>query len=353
MKLLMVGPDRTKDKSGGVVTVIESLVENMHSNVSVMRVVTMHPVGFIKRLMIYSHALFLIFKNSFKKNKIIAHIHMASNTSFYRKSLIIMILKMFKIPTVLHLHGAEFHLFYDKSNVVMKKYIKWIFSLTDRTVLLSNSWQQWYVDTINTNKSSVVYNGVRDYYDDKSLLLAKRENVVLFLGRLGERKGIYDLLTAFKEVVENIPDAILKIGGDGEIEKSKDLAKEFGIENNVEFLGWVNEEEKYTLLNQSKIYILPSYNEGLPMGLLEAMSAGLAVVSTDVGGIPEVISDKKNGLLVKAGNQKQIAESIIALLNDAKLSHDLGIEARKSFLKDFNSVSMTQQFERIYDELLK
>jgi len=352
-EILIIGPDRTKTVSGGIVTVIDSMMEEYSDRFLQNRIVTMRIVNPVSRLYIYLHAITQILLSSVNSNNKIAHIHISTGWSTYRKSFLVMLLKVIKIPMVIHIHGSGYHIFYEKSNTYMQKYIRWIFSLTDRTILLSDSWQEWYINTINTNKSSVIYNGVRDYYDNKSLALAKRKNEILFLGRLGERKGIYDLLYAFQKVVQKIPDAILKVGGDGELDKAKYLTNELNLNKNVDFLGWVNEEEKYKLLNNAKVYILPSYNEGLPMGLLEGMSAGLAVISTDVGGIPEAVQNEKNGLLIKAGNKVQIANSLIKVLSSDQLLEQLGKNARESFLKDFNSKTMTKKAEDIYDEILK
>lgn len=348
----MIGPGASEKASGGVVSVIDSISSKLNQDYIVTKIITMRPVGMMKRLFIYLHALLSILKSLMNPNKKIAHIHMASRFSFYRKSLIIIILKTFKIPILIHLHGAQFHLFYDSLNPIMKRYLKWIFSLSDKTILLSYSWQKWFQKTINTSDSTVVYNGVNDYYNASALPLDQRNNVVLFLGRLGERKGIYDLLKAFKIVMDTIPDAVLKIGGDGEIEKCKKFAIDFNIEKNVEFLGWVGEEQKYRLINESKVYILPSYNEGLPMGILEAMSAGIVVIASDVGGIPEAIENDTNGIIIKAGNVQQIAERIIDILQNVNQVIELGAQARISYLNNFNIVDITKKIEEAYEEFV-
>jgi len=352
--ILMIGPGATKNISGGIVTVIENLIEKSSKKFQIIRIITMRPTAFIDRLYIYLNAIFsLIYQILFTKNKKLGHIHMASKTSFYRKSLLIILLKIFNIPIIIHLHGGGYHKFFENSPKIIQNYIKWIFGLTKKTVLLSYSWKSWYIKTINMNESSVVYNGVKDYLLTEASLLTNRDNEILFLGRLNSSKGVYDLLSAFKEVVQKIPNAILKLAGDGEVDIIKKYAREIGISQNVQFLGWVHETEKRILLNHSKIYILPSYNEGLPMGVLEAMSAGLVVISTNVGGIPEVIQNQKNGLLITPGDIQALQENIINVLSDPNLVLKLGNNARKSYLENFNSSTMTKKFEVIYDELIK
>ncbi len=352
LEVLIIGPGSSKSESGGVVSVIENLIENLDSKYKITRIITMRPVGIFNRLILYVNSFYLIFKSKLNKNNKIAHMHMASRFSFYRKSLIVLVLKVLQIPSILHLHGAEFHIFFsEESSLIKKKYIKWIFGLSNKVILLTHSWDEWYKNSICEKNSTVIYNGTGNYYHKASIPIEQRDNIVLFLGRLGKRKGIYDLLNAFKDVLSKIPNAQLKIGGDGEVDLCKKLAKELNISSNVSFLGWVGEEEKGKLLNEAKIYILPSYNEGLPMGVLEAMSAGIGIITTPVGGIPEAIENNKNGILVKEGSVEEIADAIISILSDSDKNTTLGLEAKKTYHEKFEIKKVAIQVERIYDGL--
>ena len=130
---------------------------------------------------------------------------------------------------------------------------------------------------------------------------------LLFLGLLGKNKGIYDLLECIRDhKVEFQGKLKLYIGGNGEIEHVKQLIKEYGIADIVIFEGWVSGDKKIELLNKSDAYILPSYKEGLPISILEAMSYGMPIISTPVGGIPEIVSNGENGYLVEPGNKEDI-----------------------------------------------
>ena len=100
------------------------------------------------------------------------------------------------------------------------------------------------------------------------------------------------------------------IGGNGEIQRLKELINKHNIEDIVEFLGWISSMEKAIILNSTDVYILPSYNEGLPISILESMSYGKAIISTNVGGIPEIVRNKENGLLINPGELKQMEQAI-------------------------------------------
>jgi len=350
----MIGPGASKVASGGIVTVINNLKSSFNENDMVIEhIVTMQPASKLKRIVLYFNAIFLVLLNLFSSGKKIAHIHVSARTSFYRKSTFVMLLRLFRVPVIIHLHSGEFDIFYEKELCpLMKKYVKWIYSLADRVILLTDGWDKWFIDTINTGNSIVLYNGVSNYYDTTSVPLDKRDNIILFLGRLSEKKGIYDLLYALKDVLKDCPDAILKVCGDGELDKCKLLAKELNIDQNINFLGWVNEEEKFNLLNQSKVYILPSYFEALPMSILEAMSAGIGIIATKVGGIPEIVIQDKNGLLIENAANNTIYKSIIYLLNNPSNLVRLGDNAKDSFSKNFDINTIVAQLKKIYSDVL-
>lgn len=348
----MIGPGASKHSSGGIVTVIDNTMQNLDKDLNVIHIVTMRPTSAMKRVWQYFLALYKILINLIKRGPKIAHIHMSSYTSFYRKSTIIMLLKLFRVPIIIHSHSGEVDIFFENLSSPMKRYVKWIFSLVDKAIFLTQGWNNWYHEKIGIDNSMVIYNGVQDYHDSNSLPLTNRENTILFLGRLTKDKGIYDLLSAFEIVLRSIPAAQLKICGDGEMDKCIETSVNLGIDKQVDFLGWVGEDEKYRLLNESKIYLLPSYFEALPMGLLEAMSAGLASVSSSIGGIPEVIENDRNGFLVEVGKIDEISDSIISLFeNPEKISH-IGEEARRSYLNKFNILNITHKIEDLYIELL-
>ena len=132
---------------------------------------------------------------------------------------------------------------------------------------------------------------------------------ILYSGRIGQRKGAFDLIEAWRKIgLKNKERAELIIIGDGKIEEARKMVDEYGLEESCKVLGWVSEEEKNTILASSKIFILPSFNEGLPMSLLEAMSYALAPIITPVGGIPNIIEEGVNGSFVTPATQILLLE---------------------------------------------
>jgi len=161
--------------------------------------------------------------------------------------------------------------------------------------------------------------------DDFSPTLENRPEVpsaggtVLFLGAFGKRKGVYDLLDAIPAVAAARREVLFEMGGDQEVAEVRGLVDEKGIERNVRMLGWVSGDDKLAAFTRAHIYVLPSYHEGLPIGVLEAMAAGLPVVTTPVGGIPEVVRDGVNGIIISPGDVRALSAAVLRLLEDAEL----------------------------------
>jgi glycosyltransferase involved in cell wall biosynthesis len=137
----------------------------------------------------------------------------------------------------------------------------------------------------------------------------------LHLGRLGKRKGGYDLMNAFAALPESVrARARLVLAGDGDVEGMKKLAAPFG--DRVRVLSWIDAHERDRLLAESDVFVLPSYAEGVPMSLLEAMAAGLPCITTPVGGIPDVFTHGAEGLLVPPGDAGQLRAAMSTFIGD-------------------------------------
>ena len=129
------------------------------------------------------------------------------------------------------------------------------------------------------------------------------------------------------------------------------LAKELGIYNLVDILGWVEGAEKERLLADATVYVLPSYVEGLPMGILEAMAAGLPVIATDVGGIPDAVENGIEGILVQPGDVSAITDAIRMLLSQPGLRARMGKAGRQKVLDSFIPERVLPRLEQIYRDL--
>jgi glycosyltransferase involved in cell wall biosynthesis len=128
-------------------------------------------------------------------------------------------------------------------------------------------------------------------------------------------------------------------------------AAELGISDSVDFLGWVDGELKLKLLRDADVFVLPSYNEGLPMSVLEAMSWAKPVIATRVGGIPELITTGTNGILIDAGDQEQLSSALLRLGHDAEYRASIGLAARQHIEGQFSDVAVLPRLENVYRQV--
>jgi glycosyltransferase involved in cell wall biosynthesis len=142
---------------------------------------------------------------------------------------------------------------------------------------------------------------------------------IVFLGRLGPRKGVPELLTALASSQLRNRAWRATLAGDGDVDTYLALAAELGLDGRIVFPGWVDTEAVVHLLAEAHMLVLPSHAEGLPMSVLEAFAAGVPVVCTPVGGLPEVVVDGENGLLVSPGDAASLERAILGLLEDEPL----------------------------------
>lgn len=277
----------------------------------------------------------------------LVHVHLSSRASFWRKSGFLAVAWLLRVPYLIHLHGSEFQIFYEReSGRTVQRLVSFFFDRAACVIVLSAHWREW-VQGMSANPRVVpIYNPV--VFERRPPSASRTPGVVLFLGRLGKRKGSYDLLEAVRRLSPRFPQLKVLLGGDGEVEQVRARAAELGISNHVELLGWVDGARKQQLLAQASVYALPSYNEGLPMSVLEAMSAGLAVVSTKVGGIPEAVRDGQEGLLIEAGDVDALTDALGLMLADPARTARMGEAARERVDRVFSADRLVPEVEAIY-----
>ena len=159
------------------------------------------------------------------------------------------------------------------------------------------------------------------------------------------------LLRASREVLERFPETKIVFGGDGEVEKNKQLAEELGIADRCEFHGWVTGDEREALFERAAVYCLPSKNEGLPMSVLEAMARGIPAIATAVGGVPRAIEDGVSGFLIGVDDEGALSERLSALLAAPGLRTEMGLVGRKQIERRFGIRKSVSQVEGIYEAL--
>ncbi|PKQ63106.1 hypothetical protein BZG02_10090 [Labilibaculum filiforme] len=281
----------------------------------------------------------------------IVHIHGASKGSFYRKYILFSVVhKLFNKKIIYHIHGGGFRDFYLESSVFIQKRIRYVIQSADVVICLSEKWKHFFSSAFHTKRVVILNNMIIPPVIPNKIVLNDKLQL-LFLGLIGDNKGIFDLL---KTISMNKTDfegrLILKIAGNGEVARLKNAISKYKLENIVKFEGWVDAGQKDQLLRSSHIFILPSYKEGLPLSILEAMSYSLPIIASNAGGIPDLLYKYKNGILLDAGNKLEIKKAILKLLNDHSLIQTYSERSTKGAV-DFYPESVLKTLFSIYHEL--
>jgi glycosyltransferase involved in cell wall biosynthesis len=186
---------------------------------------------------------------------------------------------------------------------------------------------------------------------DTGARAARARRVVSTVANLRPGKGHDVLLKAAAHVVRRIPDVMFQIVGDGpRREELERLASTLRISAQVQFLG--HRDDVPEVLRESDVFAFPSFMEASPNAVLEAMAAGLPIVATRVGGIPEVIEHEQGGLLVPPGDERSLAAAIVRVIERPALAAQFGDAARQVAESRFSFVRMVGEFQQLYfDEL--
>ena len=324
IRILMFGPDL--NATGGIASVVNNwIASGLKDYIDLRYISTIDYNGDGQKCRKIFNALraYYIYLFINKSEYDLVHLHLASRMSFYRKLIIFIIAKLKRDKIIVHLHGAEFEKFYFSGYKLRKSLIKWIFNSSSIVIVLSTQWEKFVQRICQSAEICILYNGANPDLFIPFKRVSKRINI-LFMGELGSRKGTYDLVQAFSEVHNKIPKSNLILGGDGEIFEMKKIINQLGIQERVEVKGWLSGKEKIDAFREADIYVLPSYNEGLPVSVLEAMAAGLPIISTPVGGTPEAVLSGENGILLDPGDIYQLGNALVKLCNEHELRKSMG-----------------------------
>ena len=342
-KVLYIGPD-IKGR-GGIASVLasyEKMIPNFHYISSNSRKGTMMGVFALMKLML------LLPYFCYLKGIKIVHIHGASRKSFVRKSIIIRFAKLMRRKVIFHCHGGEF-----KSYVaeVGESKVLNVLSKCDAIVVLSQKWVDYFKGDLGQKNVFVINNIVEPAQLFDENLKPTKELKLLFLGAISNNKGIFDLLDVIAtNKAEFIGRIKLYIGGNGEVERLQSIISQTQLGEVVEYVGWVTGEDKNRLLKDCDIVMLPSYIEGLPITLLEAMAYAKPSITTNVGGIPEIIESGKNGVIITPGDKDALYDAIRLFVDNPKLIAEYGAEGL-SRVVDFYPESVKNQLENLYKQL--
>jgi glycosyltransferase involved in cell wall biosynthesis len=275
------------------------------------------------------------------------HLHLAAQTSILRKLPIVAIARLMRRPIIVHIHApSPESLFRDTRPWALR----FLFRSASRVVALSEVWAATFRAYAPLTRILVLPNPVQIFAPVQ--LSSAEQPVILFVGKLEPRKGYADLLASAPAILAEFPHAQFWFAGHGEIEKASQQAGHLHIANSIHLLGWVGATSLEAIYRQASLLALPSYAEGVPMSVIEAMSHGIPVVCTPVGGLPELIRDGENGVFVNPGDVPSLARRIIRLLRDPQRAAALARAGHTTVQRHCSIETISEALEALYADVL-
>jgi glycosyltransferase involved in cell wall biosynthesis len=351
-RILMVGTGLRAH--GGITAVIRAYMDvGLFEQWGVRYISTYEGKDTLTQIKTMASALWRIFWLLAARRIDVVHVHSASRGSFWRKSLVASLADLFRVPYVFHIHSGEFPDFYAQScGKTAQAWVRRVLHRAACVVVVAPLWRAAVLRIAPQARVAVVGNAVHvpplPVPPSRS---APSAPSVLFMGRLHEHKGIFDLVRAMPAVLAVLPKARFVFAGDGDVAGLRALAAELGVEHAVQLPGWVDGAAKRRLLAAAELFVLPTYFEALSVALLEAMSCGVPIVATPVGGIPDFIDDGVEALLVPPGPGTALADAILTVLQDPALRGRLREQAHARVGRDYSYAAVLAQLRAVYAEL--
>jgi glycosyltransferase involved in cell wall biosynthesis len=346
IEVIMVGTGF--DVKGGITSVQKLIIQAHAPNLRIQHIPTIVQGSAWQNILAFMRAIQQLCWAIITRKIDVIHIHFSERGSTLRKVIIIWISLLFRQSIILHAHGGSYREFYAGLPSILQRTLVSTFRNCSRIIVLSQSWQDYYHSTFEIDRSQliVLYNPTIVPAEIPNRL-GRNQLKFVFLGLIGKRggaldlvksaislprpdKGAFDLINAFAALPESDRDRVeLVLAGNGDLDGANQLISDLNLTDKVTILSWIDSQQRDELLAASDVFILPSYNEGLPMSMLESMAWGLPVIVTPVGGIPEVIIHNQNGLLIEPGNREQLVAAMQSLIRDEDLRVSLGMTARQ------------------------
>jgi glycosyltransferase involved in cell wall biosynthesis len=350
--VLMLGT--SPSVKGGITSVVSTLREGGLFDQARVRYVATHvETGSLDKLVQFARAVANTFGALCSGRVALVHAHVSSKASFWRKASLLAMARLFRVPTIFHLHSGAFDEFATKGGRLRSWCVRRTLRRSNAVIVLSNRWRDWVQHFAPGSTVRVVANAVnvphafpRQLHDGDTT----RGGRVLFLGMICDAKGTFDLLQAWARFASRVTGWRLVIGGYGEVDRFLAEAEKLGVRRDIDYLGWVSGPDKLRELSAADIFVLPSYKEGMPVSILEAMAYGAAVIATPVGGVPDMLEAGVHGLIVQPGDVEGLSNALVQLADSATQRLSLASAAYAHVSEQYATDKVIQQLCAVYRE---
>lgn len=340
MKVLMVGS--AKESGGGVASVLRTM-----QKMSVWKECQCYWLGTqIQRNYLWKawYALRAAFVTPFIIYRYdIVHFHTTPDRTGLTIQLPQMIMaKMLGKKTIVHIHMGN-----QLERHTRNTFFRWWLKRADTIVLLARKWQDMFRELYPDIRTPtvVVYNACETHGE---INLEEKKKVIILMAYMSEEKGVDIMLKAWEKICRRYPEWHVYMMGQGKTEHFRRMAEDMGMKESVTFTGYVTGDRRLTMLHEASISVMCSYAEGFPMTVLEAWTYGAAVVTTPVGGLPDVIEDGKNCLVTDFGDADMLAEKLETMITDEPLRQSIARYAHDNTAEIFSLENVDRQLKRLY-----
>jgi glycosyltransferase involved in cell wall biosynthesis len=364
-KVLVFGPPPFGGISSVMKTILDSpLAKDYSFEVFERSNIPQECSGYLSRNIFRMKRFIQFVRNLRQRPYDFVHIHTPFSAGFPGTIIFMIIARFTGTKILLHIHGTD----WDSCYVERSEFTKFVFRIGFRIpqmiIVLYETWRINIKKLVPTAKVHTIANCLEDVIPPDPDQVKKirpelgmsNENLfVLTVGFVGPRKGYLDILDAVPQVVQSDESVrFVFVGGEerpGENYPVLSKIKNQNLDRWVIVTGEIDRSKIPSLLASTDVFLLPSREEGMPIAILEAMRAGLPIITTTVGGIPEMIEDGVSGILIEPENPEKIAEALLTLMNNKVLREDLASGARAVFETKFETRVCISELETIYESM--
>jgi len=363
-KVLLAGPLPEPPYSGGVEKGVDLLLKSDLGRRTSMRLFNTYRAQdpsrpFLSRLR-YQIGMVRRFRQELKREPLdIVHVKSSSGINFHQNALYALVARLSGLPVALQIHSGRFEIFYRESILPLRVWIRSILTRCSRVAVLSHSWAERVASIAPKTRLRVVPNGLDG---DEAASLGSggeiRPSQVFFLGTgrddLNLEKGLEDLLSVLPGLAQKHPQSRWILAGlrdpQATSARLRQMVTETEGQTRVVCMGLVEAPGKWDLLKTSAILVVPSYFENMPNIVLEGMAAGMGVVASDVGAIPEMLGYGEGGLLIPPGDRGALSSALDRLLCSPALVRAQGKRNRLVVIRDYSMTVVERKLEELYLE---
>jgi glycosyltransferase involved in cell wall biosynthesis len=339
-RLLMVGMHLTRTRGGISTLTADILSSPLKDNFDIRYIASQaEDLRRPSKLLFGVYALLKFLLFCIVRPSAIVYVHIGSNASLYREAAFILLGSILGRKTISHFHAGDIEIYFARQPELGKKVIRKCIGLSDTVIAVSRASASQLEQLTHHPHISVLKNAI----DTSAFTVIERSikergnhtTRLLFVGAAGKLKGEQDFIRALASLRDkglNIKADLIGFGAG----RLAGYCEQLGVSDLVGHLGPVPMDKRVGFYRSADIFVLPTYAEAMPISVIEAMAAGLAIVTTPVGGIPELIDDGEDGMLVPVANVEVLAEQIAHIIGNPKLRLALGRNARRKAVEQLD-----------------